>query len=58
VAVVVDGEEAGAAELAGAGFAPFQVDTTRYAAAVRPMSLVLTTPGAPAEVCLDAVTLP
>ncbi len=58
VAVVVEGDEAGAAEVAGAGFVPFQVDTARFAGHVRPLSLVLTSPGTPAEVCLDAVTLP
>lgn len=58
VAVVVEGDEAGAADVATAGFAPFQVDTTRFAGAVRPLSLVVTSPGPPAELCLDAVTLP
>lgn len=57
VAVVVDGEEAGAAEASGPGFVPFQVDTSRFAGGTRPLSLVITTPGE-GEVCLDAVTLP
>ena len=58
VAVVLDGEEAGAAELSGAGFLPFQIDTTRFAGQPREVSLVLTTPAASAALCLDAVTLP
>jgi hypothetical protein len=58
IAVVLDGEEAGAAELSGEGFLPFQIDTTRFAGQPREVSLVLTTPAASAELCLDAVTLP
>jgi len=58
VAVLVDGEEAGAAEVSGAAFAPFQMDTTRFAGRNRRVSLVVSTPGGGAEVCLDAVTLP
>ena len=58
VAVVLDGEEAGAAEISGAGFVPFQIDTTRFAGQPREVSLVLTTPAAWAALCLDAVTLP
>lgn len=57
VSVVVDGEEAGAAEISGAGFLPFEVDTTRFAGEVRRVALVLT-PSGGADVCLDAVTLP
>jgi hypothetical protein len=58
VAVVLDGDEAGAAEVAGAGFLPFQIDTTRFAGQPREVSLVLTTPARSAALCLDAVTLP
>jgi hypothetical protein len=58
VAVVLDDEEAGAAEISGEGFLPFQIDTTRFAGQPREVSLVLTTPAASAELCLDAVTLP
>ncbi len=58
VAVVLDGEEAGAAEVSGAGFFAFQIDTTRFAGQPREVALVLTTPAASAELCLDAVTLP
>jgi hypothetical protein len=58
VAVVLDEEEAGAAEIAGAGFLPFQIDTTRFAGQPREVSLVLTTPAESAALCLDAVTLP
>jgi hypothetical protein len=58
VAVVLDGEEAGAAEISGEGFLPFQIDTTRFAGQPREVSLVLTTPAPSAALCLDAVTLP
>jgi hypothetical protein len=58
VAVLLDGEEAGAAEVAGAGFLPFQIDTTRFAGQPRELSLVVTTPARAAALCLDAVTLP
>jgi hypothetical protein len=58
IAVVLDDEEAGSAEVAGGGFLPFQIDTTRFAGQPRKVSLVLTTPAASAELCLDAVTLP
>jgi hypothetical protein len=57
LSVVVDGEEAGAAELAGPGFVPFEVDTTRFGGAVRRVALILT-PSGGADVCLDAETLP
>jgi len=57
VAVILDGEEAGAAEVSGGGFVPFQIDTTRFAGAPRTLSLVLTTPASGAEICLDAATL-
>jgi hypothetical protein len=57
VAVRVEAEEAGAAEISGPGFVPFEVDTSRFAGAAHPLSIVLTTPG-DAELCLDAVTLP
>lgn len=58
VAVTLDGEEAGAAEVAGDGFLPFQIDTTRFAGQPREVALVLTTPADAAALCLDAVTLP
>ncbi|HET8541105.1 MAG TPA: hypothetical protein VFL83_14620 [Anaeromyxobacter sp.] len=58
VAVVLDGEEAGAAEISGAGWLPFQIDTTRFAGQPREVSLVLTTPAASAALCLEAATLP
>lgn len=58
IAVVLDGEEAGAAEITGEGFLPFQIDTNRFAGQPREVSLVLTTPASSAELCLDAVTLP
>lgn len=58
VAVVVDGEEAGAAEVVGDGFVPFQIDTTRFAGVPREVSLVVTSPSPPPALCLDAVSLP
>ena len=58
VAVTVDGEEAGVAEVAGAGFVPFQVDTTRFAGRPRTLSLEVGPNGPGAELCVDAATLP
>jgi hypothetical protein len=58
ISAAVEGEEAGAAEVSGAGFVPFQLDTTRFAGQLRPMSLLVAVPGADAELCVDAVTLP
>ena len=58
IAVRIDGEEAGAVELAGPGFAPFEIDTSHLAGRFHTVTLVLTSPGAPGTLCLDAVTLP
>ena len=58
IAVRIDGEEAGAAELAGPGFAPFEIDTGHLAGRLHTVTLVLTSPGAPGTLCVDAVTLP
>jgi hypothetical protein len=58
VALAVDGEEAGAAEITGGGWTPFQIDTTRFAARQRRVELVLSAPAWPSELCLDALTLP
>jgi hypothetical protein len=58
IAVVLDEEEAGSAEVTGASFLPFQVDTTRFAGQPREVSIVLGSPAAPAALCLDAETLP
>lgn len=58
IAVLVDGEEAGAAELSAPGWSAFQIDTSRFAGRSRTLSLVLTTTGRPGPLCLDAVTLP
>lgn len=58
LAVVVAGEEVGAVELAGDRFAPFQLDTTRLAGEARSLALVLSTPAAHAELCVEASTLP
>jgi hypothetical protein len=57
LAVLLDGEEVGAAELALAGWTPFRVDMTRSAGQTRAVSLVLTSPGRLA-LCLDALVLP
>jgi hypothetical protein len=58
VAVVLDGEEVGAAELAGgAAWSQFRVDMTRSAGQARALSLILTSPG-PLAVCLDAAVMP
>jgi hypothetical protein len=57
VAVLLDGEEVGAAELAAPGWSPFRVDTSRSAGQVRTISLVVTSP-APLSLCLDALVLP
>jgi hypothetical protein len=56
LAVLLDGEEIGAAELAAAGWTPFRIDMTRSAGQSRALALVLTSPG-PLELCLDAVVL-
>jgi hypothetical protein len=57
LAVLLDGEEVGAAELPGAAWTPFRVDMARSAGQVRTLSLVLTSPGRLA-LCLDALVLP
>jgi hypothetical protein len=57
VAVVLDGEEIGSAEVPVEAWIPFRVDMTRVAGAVKPISLVITSPG-PLGVCLDAMVLP
>jgi hypothetical protein len=58
IAVQIDGEEAGAAELSGPGFAPFEIDTRHLGGRLHAVTLVLTSPGAPGTLCLDAATLP
>jgi hypothetical protein len=57
IAVLLEGEEVGSAELDGGGWAPFRIDTTRSAGQVRSVSLVLTSP-APLALCLEALVLP
>jgi hypothetical protein len=57
IAVQLDGEELAATEIARPSWAPFRIDTTRVAGQVRPLALVLTSPG-PLAVCLDALVLP
>jgi hypothetical protein len=57
LAVRIDGEQAGAVELDGAGWPSFEVDTTRWAGQRRPVMLELSVPeGRP--LCLQAVTMP
>jgi hypothetical protein len=57
VAVLLEDEEVGSAELASGGWAPFRIDTSRSAGQARRLSLVVTSPG-PLSLCLDAVVLP
>jgi hypothetical protein len=58
VAVVLDGDEVGAAELAGGlPWSQFRIDMTRSAGQARALALVLTSPG-PLAVCLDAAVMP
>jgi hypothetical protein len=57
IAVALEGEEIGSAEVSLATWVPFRIDMTRIAGSMRPLSLVLTSPG-PLDVCLDAVVLP
>jgi hypothetical protein len=57
LAVRVDGEEAGAVELDGAGWPSFRVDTGRWAGQRRPIALELGVPEGRA-LCLQAVTMP
>jgi hypothetical protein len=58
IAVRVDGEEAGAADVSGPGWRSFAIDTARFAGRVRELALVVATPGPTGPLCLDAVTLP
>jgi hypothetical protein len=57
ISVLLDGEEAGAAELPGGGWSPFLIDTSRSAGQQRSLSLAVTSPGRLA-LCLDAMVLP
>ena len=57
IAVLLDGEEIGATEIARDGWAPFRIDTTRSAGQVRAISLVVTSP-ARLALCLEALVLP
>jgi hypothetical protein len=57
IAVLLEGEEAGAAEVQGRGWSPFRVDMSRSAGQHRALSLVLTSPGE-LSLCLDALVLP
>jgi hypothetical protein len=58
ITVLLDGEEAGAVELSPDGFAPFRVETARFAGPVRELALALTAPGPIGELCLDGMVLP
>jgi hypothetical protein len=57
VALLLDGEEIGAAELDATGWAPFRIDTSRSAGQVRAIGLVVTSP-ARLALCLEALVLP
>ena len=57
IAVLLDGEEIGAAELPGTGWSRFRIDMARSAGQSRAISLVLTSPGR-LSLCLDALVLP
>ncbi len=57
IAVQLDGEEVGAAEISPTAWGSFRIDMTRVAGQTRPLALVLTSPG-PLALCLDAVVLP
>ena len=58
IAVRIDGEEAGGADVTGAGWRRFDIDTSRFAGRLRELALVVATPGPTGPLCLDAVTLP
>jgi hypothetical protein len=61
LAVQLDGEEVGAAEVApgASAWAPLAIDTTRHAGRARAVTFVVTAAGpSAAPVCFDAVTLP
>jgi hypothetical protein len=57
ISVLIDGEEAGAAELSGPGWREFQIDTARFAGRERSVLLVLSAAAPVGPLCLDAVTL-
>jgi hypothetical protein len=57
IAVHLDGEEVGAAEIDTSSWAPFRIDMTRVAGQTVPLALVVTSP-APLALCLDAAVLP
>jgi hypothetical protein len=57
IAVHLDGDEIGAAEVAAADWALFRIDMSRAAGQTRSLSLVVRSPG-PLDACLDAVVLP
>jgi hypothetical protein len=58
LAIHVEGNEVGAAELGGPGFPALDVETTRAGGRFQSVALVLTSAGAPGDVCVDAVVLP
>ena len=55
--VQVDGEQVGTAEVSGAGWRAFRIDTSRFAGRPQLVTLTVSAPGARGPVCLDAVTL-
>jgi hypothetical protein len=56
VALLLDGDEVGAAEVTSDGWSTFRVDTTRSAGQTRALSLLVTSPGRLA-LCLDALVM-
>jgi hypothetical protein len=57
IAVHLDGEEVGAAEIELAAWSSFRIDMSRVAGQTLPLALVVTSP-APLALCLDAAVLP
>lgn len=56
IALRVDGEEAGAVDLAGGGWRSFALDTARSAGRMRELALSVTTTASTGALCLDAMT--
>jgi hypothetical protein len=57
IAVELEGEEVGSAEVTPSGWDAFRIDMTRVAGHTRRLALVVTSPG-PLALCLDALVLP
>lgn len=56
IALLLDGDEVGAAEVTSGGWSTFRIDTTRSAGQTRALTLLVTSPGRLA-VCLDALVM-